>query len=148
MLCYLDWLRAQLPNGPICLLLDQYRTHETDRFQIKAHRVGISLLWIPKGATGIYQPLERRVFAAVKAKVRAKWRRFYFEHGRACDRTIAAGLLIASWEELSNAAISARWHFDETPNCSAFPELESTPLDSESDEWDEACLDLAPEEDL
>jgi hypothetical protein len=54
---------------------------------------------------------------------------------------------------LSDAAISAGWNFEETPieldsdDSSDDEEFQLT-LDSESDEWEEACLDLAPEEDL
>jgi hypothetical protein len=54
MLHYLYWLREHLPNRPVCLILSQYGTYETDSFQAKAQHLGISLLWIPKGATGVY----------------------------------------------------------------------------------------------
>jgi hypothetical protein len=50
MLDDLEWLREQLPHGPICLILDQYRTHDTTAFQAKAEHLGISLLWTLKGA--------------------------------------------------------------------------------------------------
>jgi hypothetical protein len=82
-------------------------------FQAKAEHLGISLLWIPKGATGIYQPLDRRVFGALISKGRAKWRSHYFEHNSPCDTETAASLLIASWNELPDSVIAAGWNFDE-----------------------------------
>jgi hypothetical protein len=36
MLDDLEWLREQLPHGPICLILGQYHTHDTAAFQAKA----------------------------------------------------------------------------------------------------------------
>jgi hypothetical protein len=77
---YLERLRELLPHGPICLILDQYRTGDTAAFQAKAEHLGISLLWIPKETAGIYQPLDRRVFGALKSGGRAKWWSYCFEH--------------------------------------------------------------------
>jgi hypothetical protein len=78
------------------LILDEYLTHETDNFKAKAQSLGAFLLWIPKGGTEIYQPLDHRVYGALKAKGRAKWGIFYFKHNRSCDRAIAGSLLVES----------------------------------------------------
>jgi hypothetical protein len=153
MLHYPDWLRKQLPNRPVRLILDRCGTHETDNFLTKSQHLGISLLWIPKGATGICQPLDRRVFGGLKAKGRAEWRIFYLEHNKPCDRAISAALLRASREELSESVVSAGWHFNERPleldrdDSMDGDEFELT-LDSDSEEWGAECLNLPPEEDL
>jgi hypothetical protein len=70
MLEYLDWLRDHIPAEPLGLLLDQHRTHTTPAMTEKAEMLGIELIWIPKGATGRYQPLDKRTFGALKAKGR------------------------------------------------------------------------------
>jgi hypothetical protein len=108
MLDYLDGLREQLSIRPICLILDQYGTHEMDNFKAKAQSLGTFLLWIPKRGTEIYQPLDRRVYAALQAKGRAKWRIFYFEHNRPCYRANAGSLFVESWlsfQDLQNSSV-------------------------------------------
>jgi hypothetical protein len=151
MLDYPEWLREQLPHGPICLILGQYRTHDTEAFQAEAEHLGISLLWIPKGATGIYQPLDRRVFGALKSKSKAKWRNHYFEHNSPCDTETAVALLAASWNELSDSVIAAGWNFDKTPaeldsDDSSDDEEFEVDLNSDSDEWDEGYSDQGSED--
>jgi hypothetical protein len=84
---------------------------------------------------------------------RAKSRIFYFEHNKGCDRAVDAALLIASLEELLESVISVGWNFNATPleldndHSSDDDEFELT-LDSDSEEWDEECVSLAPEGDL
>jgi hypothetical protein len=117
MLDYLDWLRACMPAEPLCLLLDQYGTHTSPAMMAKAETLGIELIWIAKGATGRYQPLDKRTFGALKAKGRAKWRHEFAQHyGMRCTREIAAELLLQSWTELSESAVSAGWSYDGEPS--------------------------------
>jgi predicted transcriptional regulator len=52
ILDYLEWLCEQLPNRPICLILDHNHTHDTEAFQAKAEQLGGAILWIPKGQAG------------------------------------------------------------------------------------------------
>jgi hypothetical protein len=68
----LDWVRSQMPPEPLCLLLDQFGADTTELVTTKAEALGIEMIWIPKGATGRYQPLGRRTFGALKAKGKAK----------------------------------------------------------------------------
>jgi hypothetical protein len=90
----LDWLRHRMPLEPFCPLIDQYGTHMTEAVKKKGEPLGIELIWIPKGATGGYQPLNRRTVGALKAKGRAKWRNRRPEHCEmGCTRAIAAELL-------------------------------------------------------
>jgi hypothetical protein len=101
MLQYLGWLRTQIAPPEVCLLLDQCVAHDTPSVHHEASRLNIHLIFVPKGGTGRYQPLDRRTFSALKSKERAKWTRYYQENPRiVCTREIAAGLLLASWTEL------------------------------------------------
>jgi hypothetical protein len=89
--------------------------HCWEGFVSLAEGPGISIIWIPKGATGIYQPLDRPVFGGLKVKGRAKWRKSFFEHyGIRCARDFGAGLLLEPWAELSDAVFLSAWNFDET----------------------------------
>jgi hypothetical protein len=54
------------------LISDQFGTYCCDGFVNLAEELGTSIIWIPKGATGIYQSLNRRAFGGLKAKNRAK----------------------------------------------------------------------------
>jgi hypothetical protein len=71
----------------VCLLLDQFNAHDTPTVYNEASKLNIHLVLIPKGGTGKYQPLDRRVFGALKSKGRAKWTRVYEANpGRVCAR--------------------------------------------------------------
>jgi hypothetical protein len=58
---YLSFLRLQIPDGQIRLVLDQYPTHGTDESEKQAARRGIRIIKVPKGATGVWQPPDRRI---------------------------------------------------------------------------------------
>jgi hypothetical protein len=111
---YLHWLRARIPGEPICLIMDQFTVHTTDEVTETAEELGIEIIWVPKRATGEYQPLDGRTFGALKSEGRAKWK-FIFsqECGKQCTKEIAADLLVQSWAELSDSAVEAGWDFNE-----------------------------------
>jgi hypothetical protein len=97
MVQYLHWLRTQSMAPDICLLLDQFDAQETPTVHDEASRLNSHLVFMPKGGTGRYQPLDRRVFGALKSKGRAKWARYYEANpGRVCTCKIAADLLLIS----------------------------------------------------
>jgi hypothetical protein len=111
---YLHWLRARIPGEPICLITDQFTVHITDEVTKTEEELGIEIIWVPKGATGKYQPLDRRTFGALKSKGRAKWK-FIFsqECCKPCTKEIAGELLLQSWAKLSDPAVEAGWDFNE-----------------------------------
>jgi hypothetical protein len=107
---YVKWLRRQIPEEPLCLMVDQYQTHTAPGIQAEAENLGIEIIWVPRSGTGRYQPLDRRTFGAFKSKGKAKWRRCFNDHyGANCTREIAAELLPESWNELSDSGVTASW---------------------------------------
>jgi hypothetical protein len=107
--------------------MDQFTAHQTDSVVATAAALSIKIIWIPKGATGLYQPLDRRPCGALKSKGRARWRRYYHDHhGVSCTREVAAELLLESWDEFSDSVILAGWDFGDYE-----------PSDSESDDSDD-----------
>jgi hypothetical protein len=49
---YLKWLRAQIPEEPLCLIMDQHTTHTVPEIEDEAEKLGIKIIWLPKGGTG------------------------------------------------------------------------------------------------
>jgi hypothetical protein len=80
VMCYLDWLRAHVNAGYIVLILDQFDAHNTVGIHARADELGIELVFIPRGGTGTYQPLDRRVLGALKSKGRTKWMAHAFQN--------------------------------------------------------------------
>jgi hypothetical protein len=81
--------------------MDQFSAHTTNPVLSIAAELTIEIIWIPEGAAEIYQPLDRRVFGALKSKGCAKWRRFLPENsGRPCNRETAAWLPLESWDDI------------------------------------------------
>jgi hypothetical protein len=74
---YLYWLRNWFQDRPLYCIMDDFSAHTTDRVLNTAAEFTIEIIWIPEGATGIYQSLDRRVFGALKSKGRAEWKCFY-----------------------------------------------------------------------
>jgi hypothetical protein len=67
---------------------------------MKAEALGIEMIFIPKGATERYQPLDKRPFGTLASKRKAKWRHEFAEHYvKVCTTEIGAELLLQSWDE-------------------------------------------------
>jgi hypothetical protein len=65
---------------------------------------------VPRDGTGRYQPLDRRIFGALKSKGKAKWRRDFNDHyGAGCTKAMRAQLLLESWNDLSESVVTAGW---------------------------------------
>jgi hypothetical protein len=71
---YLTWLRAQIPEEPLCLIMDQYTTHTALEIEEEAEELEIKIIWAPKSGTGRYYTLDWRTFATLKSEGKAKWR--------------------------------------------------------------------------
>jgi hypothetical protein len=112
---YLDWLageyREKIAAGcPLHLVLDCHSVHRSAEIRDRAASLGIRLWFIPAGHTDDFQPLDRAVFGAMKARFR---RRFELEcrqhpHQRV-TKSGAIEILIQIWDGLGDAAISSGW---------------------------------------
>jgi hypothetical protein len=84
----------------------QYETHTALQMKPQAEALGVPLIFIPEGATGKYQPLDKGTFGALKSKGGAKWRHEFVQHfGKTCTREIEAEVLLQSWSELSDFSL-------------------------------------------
>lgn len=73
MIQYLNWFSTNVSmNKPCALVLDQYPIHTISLVKEVAQELRIVLIYVPKNATGVHQPLDRRIFGIIKIKLR--WR--------------------------------------------------------------------------
>jgi hypothetical protein len=88
--------------------MDRFNAHETLDVYRLANALNIHLIFIPRGGTGQYQPLDRCTFGALKAIGRSHWTAFCAQTPAVpCTRELAAGLLLESWDGLSQSCIQA-----------------------------------------
>jgi len=69
---YLKWLHEKMDKKPFALVLDCFRAHIDEKVKKLANDLTIELIIVPACGTGIYQPLDRKIFGIVKAKLRAR----------------------------------------------------------------------------
>jgi hypothetical protein len=59
------------------LIADQYPTHCTDRSEQVAAHLGVRLIKVPEGATGICQPLDRGIYGAIESTAHVRGARLF-----------------------------------------------------------------------
>lgn len=112
MIRYLNHLHEKIAaHKPCALLLDCFPAHRTPNVKAIAKELGITLIYVPANGTGLYQPLDRRLFGIVKAKLRSLAKSKIF-NGK--DRyNIIYQHLMKSWSEISEKALNAAWSIPE-----------------------------------
>ena len=70
----IDMINKQTSNKNACLLLDQHPSHTTKFVKNYALEKNIELIYIPKGYTYKYQPLDVSINGIIKQKSKAIWR--------------------------------------------------------------------------
>jgi hypothetical protein len=58
MVQYLYWLRTEIMTPEICLSRDQFDARDIRTVHDEASKLNLHLIFIPKGGTGKYQPLD------------------------------------------------------------------------------------------
>ena len=72
MIEYLDYFKKNIAGeGDCALVLDCLAAHRTPAVLNKAAELRINLIFVPANGTGYYQPLDRRIFGILKAKLRS-----------------------------------------------------------------------------
>lgn len=103
---YLLHLRELFCDDPLDLILDVHSSHRTQEVKTLAQNLGINLHYIPAGATDALQPLDRRVFGALKSSARRLFRR-----RREVNRTLvdACEDLRIAWENVGSDVLEEAW---------------------------------------
>ena len=71
----LDLINIKTNNNKACLLLDQFNAHTSESTKEYAATKNIELIFIPKGYTYKYQPLDVGIFSIIKQKSKSIWRK-------------------------------------------------------------------------
>ena len=102
-----------MENFPICLLLDVFPAHTTERVRTTAENFNIELLYIPAGATGIYQPLDKRIFGELKSRARCEQHRVTTIKGvRELSFDESITILEHCWAAITENSIKKAWIID------------------------------------
>jgi hypothetical protein len=106
---YLRWLRSRIQTGLIVILWDLFSAHREQGVEALAQELGIRLVFIPAEMTGLYQPLDRRIFGSLKAGARARFDR-YVTNGDD-DLTMAGSItiLLSAWRSISDEEVLETW---------------------------------------
>ena len=103
---YLMHLRELYGDDPLDLILDLHSSHRTNDVKILAASLDITLHYIPAGMTDELQPLDRRVFGALKSAARK-----LFRERRLMKRTLrdACDDLRKAWQRLGTDTLEEAW---------------------------------------
>jgi hypothetical protein len=141
---YLSWISAVSNSRQIGIVLDSFRAHNTPQVRAKAHRLKIELIFVPRGRTGEYQPLNRSCFGPVKSISRRLWDKRPAEKW---TREKAAELLEIAWSRVTRQTIQHGWAFQGTDSVetSAGTDFEEPTEETGDIEWREEMSDPASE---
>jgi hypothetical protein len=127
MIQYLQLLRkiyntqfAKFPNfkknrTTIHLIWDCYKAHLNETVRQTAKKLNIKLYFVPAGGTSKLQPLDIKVFGALKSTARRAWGERYAEDQSSKQtKASAVRILFECWENLSNDSILAAWRLFKT----------------------------------
>jgi hypothetical protein len=143
---YIAWLngvaRATLgipPEQCLHVIMDIYRAHTTQAVLDEALERNIKFHFIPAGYTDQLQPLDRRVFGALKATAK----HLYLMRTRGAGfvakitKPEAVGMLLKAWKTLSKTVIESAWEIYEINEGQFAVEDESERLEAEEEEGEE-----------
>jgi hypothetical protein len=112
IVAYIEWLSREVAKGcPCVLILDVYPSHKTDHVIETAAANDVELLFVPAGATGRFQPMDRRVFGELKARARAEFgRRMWGSGGADIDYDESLQILARCWNGIPGENIRKAWN--------------------------------------
>ena len=125
-----------MQNQSCVLILDRYASHISEPVRTEAEKLKIKLIFIPTSATDKFQPLDLRVFGALKSSAS----RFFDEHvyktGRSYTQAEAADLFVACWKKMGRNVIASAWNFKEESSNSDDSDGSEHTSDSEFVDYD------------
>ena len=111
---YLYHISEYFNEEEVHLLLDVYSAHRTDTVKEIANALNIHLYFIPPGCTDLLQPLDRKVFGALKSTARRLFRERY--NGITSPKVSSVDAvqnLIKAWESISHQVSEEAWEIYE-----------------------------------
>lgn len=122
---YLEWVRdwydqafgdneSYRRNNKIILFLDTYSSHRNKETKDLAKELNIDLVYIPVGCTDLCQPLDVKVFGALKNMATRMWWDFYaIDQTLVCTLKMAVYILVQCWKCLDENLIIEAWNMHE-----------------------------------
>ena len=108
MVFYLRKIR-ELVGEPCALILDQYAAHVSETTKRTAEECNIRLVYIPVSGTDVYQPLDLRVFGALKSAACSMIYDKIFETDGSLTKPQAADLFVKIWKKMNINVIKSAW---------------------------------------
>jgi hypothetical protein len=110
---YLLWISQVTEGRPIILVWDPFAAHRDGLVKEPAQNLGIRLEFSPSGATGLCQPLDRRIFGILKQRAKARfdrrnldWAQDEFRIGE------SIAILTECWDSITQEQVLSAWeHF-------------------------------------
>jgi hypothetical protein len=108
---YLTWLSQRCDGEPLFLMMDNYPIHRTQKVGDHAAGLMIHLQFVPAGATGRVQRLDRRVFGELKSRARLGLRRLA-DGRRGANPDQVTSILAEAWNAISGENRRKAWQFE------------------------------------
>lgn len=137
---YLAWLSERVDHDWTYLVWDLHASHRDDSVKTIARENHVNLAYIPAGQTSMWQPLDVKVFGALKAHARGLLNQRCAQRSlTSIDMIDALLILIQAWDDLDRETVRSSWA---NIGCSlleaGFPDAEDEePAEDEIEEEDE-----------
>ena len=108
MISYLKWLKKKVEMDEFALVLDVYKSHVAPSVKKEAAKLGIQLIFVPACATGLLQPLDRRIFGVVKQRLVQFGQKTKESDGKQRWKNLTA-IMMEIWDNISDSNINSSW---------------------------------------
>ena len=110
MKAYLTWLSARIEPEWCYLVWDLHSSHRDEQVKAVAHENRVNLAYVPAGQTSVWQPLDVRVFGALKSHAQT------LLNTECMNRPLeelgmvdAVLILLKAWRDLDRETIVSGW---------------------------------------
>ena len=108
---FLNYIKSEFDeNEEVHIILDTFSAHKAEEIIDSAKELGLVLHFIPPGLTDLYQPLDVKIFAIIKAYLKHMLRT-YLRDDREMSKKEACKCMIAAWEKLPIDAVEESFDF-------------------------------------
>ena len=107
---YVKWLSEKINGRNAYLIWDLHSSHQTPLVKKTLCDLGIGVSFVPAGQTGVWQPLDNKIFGNIKMRAQAKLDEMMAEKDlKDIDLIDAILILYEIWEELNIDTVKKAW---------------------------------------
>ena len=112
MIDYLNLVHEWIPE-PCALVLDLFASHHCQAVKDRAQELGIDLIFVPANGTGLYQPLDRKIFGILKKQLSSLERSNPIKVEKHIKKYQIVNERVGNiFKKISEKAIISSWDFD------------------------------------